>query len=141
MPTVAVQVTDKRVLLRVSVAVPSERSHVESHNFEALVDTGAQCTMVSRRVIDQIGATQVGFLPFMPASGQPQETAVYELFVAVVISETGPDGSPTFTFSKGGTVPVLLLPFEPPDFDMLLGMDILTGYHVTMWDGTFVLSI
>ena len=66
---------------------------------------------------------------------------MYELFVAVVISETGPDGSPTFTFSKGGTVPVLLLPFEPPDFDVLLGMDILAGYHVTMWDGTFVLSI
>ena len=68
-------------------------------------------------------------------------TAVYELFVAVVISETGSDGSPTFTFARGATVPVLLLPFDPPDWDVLLGMDILTGYHITMWDGRFVLSI
>ena len=97
--------------------------------------------MVSSRVVDQVGATQTGFLPFLPANGQPQMTAVYELFVAVVVSETGPDGSPTFTFSRGGTVPVLLLPFNPLDYDVLLGMDILTGYHITIWDSRFVLSL
>ena len=141
MPTLVVPVEDNRVLLRVSVAVPSGSGHPESHEYEALVDTGAQCTMVSQKVVDEVGATQIGVLPFMPASGQPQMAAVFELSVHAVISESGPDGSPLFSFSRGGTVPVLLLPFYPGDYDVLLGMDILTKYHITMWDDTFVLSI
>lgn len=140
MPTVVVQVSNERVLLRVAVAVPSERGDSDSHEFGALVDTGAQCTMVSRRVVDRIDAAQIGVRQFMPASGQPQSTPVYELSVAVAISEMGADGSPTFTFARGGTVPVLLLPFDPPDYDVLLGMDILANYHITMCSGLFVLS-
>lgn len=141
MPTVAAPISNERVLMRVSVAVPSERGDSARHEFAALVDTGAQGTMVSRRVVEQVGATQIGVRPFMPASGQPQSTAVYELSVGVAISETAPDGSPARIFSRGGTVPVLLLPFNPLDYDVLLGMDILAGYHITMWDGMFVLSI
>ncbi len=35
---------------------------------------------------------------------------------------------------------MLLLPFTPPDFDVLLGMDLLTQFHITMYDGTFIFS-
>lgn len=135
MPTVTVEISSERVLLRVSVALPAAGGGTPSREYQALVDTGAQCTMVSRRVVDQVGATQVGVLPFLSANGQSQMTAVYELFVGVVIEARH------LTFSKGETVPVLLLPFDPPDYDVLLGMDVLTGYHITMWDGAFVLSI
>lgn len=141
MPTVAAPISNQRVLLRVSVAIPSERGDSAHHEFAALVDTGAQGTMVSRRVVEQVGATQVGVRQFMPASGQPQSTAVYELSVGVAVSETTSNGSAALIFSRGGTVPVLLLPFNPLDYDVLLGMDILTGYHITMWDGMLVLSI
>ena len=141
MPTTVVPVHNDRVLLRVTVAVPSERGDSESHEFDALVDTGAQCTMVSGAVVEQVGASLVGFLPFTPANGQPQLTEVYELHVGVIISETGSDGSQTFSYSKTKLDPVLLLPFDPPDYDVLLGMNILSGYHIAMWGGTFVLSI
>ena len=108
----------ERVLLRVSVAVPTEHGDREAREFDALVDTGAQCTMVSHAVVDQVGASLVGFLPFTPANGQPQWTEVYELSVGVVASETG-----TLTCSKTKLAPVLLLPFDPPDYDVLLGQD------------------
>ena len=35
---------------------------------------------------------------------------------------------------------MILLPFDPPDFDVLLGMDLLTEFHITMYNGTLVLS-
>ena len=141
MPTLDIPVENNRVLLRVIVAVPSKNGHSEQYEYEALVDTGAQCTMVSQKVVDEVGATKIGVRQFLPASGQPQKTAVFELSVGAVFSQARPDGSPYFSFSKGGVVPVLLLPYHPRDYDVLLGMDILTKYHITMWDGTFVLSI
>ena len=104
MPTVVAQVANKRVLLPAVVAIPTESGHSEPRKFEALAGTGSPCTMVSRRVVDQIGAGQIGVRQFMPASGVPQTTALYELSIAVPISETGTDESRTLTIARGGTV-------------------------------------
>ncbi len=72
MPTVVAQVANKRVLLSAAVAIPTESGHSEPREFEALADTGSQCMMVSRRVVDRIGAAQIGIRQFMPASGVPR---------------------------------------------------------------------
>ena len=140
MPTVVVNVSNQRVLVTAAVSLPTERGDNDPREFEALVDTGAQCTMVTRRVVERVGAEQIGIRQFMPASGRPQATALYRLSIAVPVSETDAEGIPSFTFARGGTVPVMLLPFDPSDCEVLLGMDILTKFHITMCSRQFFLS-
>ncbi len=35
---------------------------------------------------------------------------------------------------------VMELPFQPPDFDVLLGMDVLVNFHITMHGAVFIMS-
>ena len=35
---------------------------------------------------------------------------------------------------------VARLPYEPTNHDVLLGIDFLQGFHVTIYDGTYILS-
>ena len=32
------------------------------------------------------------------------------------------------------------LPYQPPDYDVLLGMDVLANFHITMHAGSFIMS-
>ena len=45
------------------------------------------------------------------------------------------------TFFRGKDIEVALLPYLPEDHDVLLGMDFLSGFHFTMYNGLFILSI
>ena len=79
----------------------------------------------------------------MAANGQTQSTPVFDLDIAVPVTVTAKaaDGSMSQSVVAGGrTLEVLLLPFDPADFDVLSGMDLLTQFHITMYGGTFVLS-
>ena len=142
MPTFSVPVEDNRVLLTVAVAVPEART-ADRRTWSALVDTGAQCSMVSANVVEALQVASTGISGFMAANGQTQSTPVFDLHIAVpvTVTATAADGSTSQTvFAGGRTLGVLLLPFNPPDFNVLLGMDLLTQFHITMYDGTFVLS-
>ncbi|MDE2828066.1 MAG: hypothetical protein OXL40_12315, partial [Bacteroidota bacterium] len=44
------------------------------------------------------------------------------------------------TFSAGRDINVMLFPYQPKNFDVLLGMDMLTGYHITMFRNRIVVS-
>ena len=35
---------------------------------------------------------------------------------------------------------VLQLPFQPPIFDVLLGMDFISAFHITLFNGRLILS-
>ena len=35
---------------------------------------------------------------------------------------------------------VALLPYDPNNHDVLLGMDLLTGFHMTIYGNIFILS-
>lgn len=103
------------------------------------MDTGAQRTMVSSNVVTRLAAVPTGIASFTPANGQPQDTNEFWLNINIPISVGSPEGS-QLTFASGQDLSVLLLPFDPHNFDVLLGMDLLQRYHITMWSGTFVLS-
>lgn len=33
-----------------------------------------------------------------------------------------------------------MLPYEPKNYDVILGMDLLSGFHLTLYGGNFILS-
>ena len=41
---------------------------------------------------------------------------------------------------RGKDMEVALLPYEPSNHDVLLGMDLLSGFHLAMYRGNFILS-
>ena len=142
MPTFDVPVEDNRVLLTVAVAIPETRA-TDRHTCRALVDTGAQRTMVSANVVEVLQVASTGIGGFMAANGQAQTTPVFDLHIAVpvTVTATAADGSTSQTvFAGGRNLEVFLLPFDPADFYVLLGMDLLTQFHITMYNGTLVLS-
>ena len=99
--------------------------------------------MVSASVVDALRVASTGISGFMAANGQTQRTPVFDPHIAVpvTVTATAADGSTNQTvFAGGRTLEVLQLPCKPADFDVLLGMDLLTQFHITMYDGTFVFS-
>ena len=97
--------------------------------------------MVTRKVVETLNASSIGVASFMPASGQAQETDHYRLRIDIQI-DYPVTGSPSFaTHATGLLLEVLTMPFQPSNYDVLLGMDLITaGYHITMFRDTVTFS-
>ena len=133
MPTFNVEIVEDQIIVVATITVPPVNPKTEP--FKALVDTGAQVTMISQKVVDAIQADPVGQGSILPASGEPVETPQYRLGIHIAVGI-----GLSQTFSAGKELDVYLLPFSPPNYDVLLGMDILAGFHATMYGGHFILS-
>ena len=137
MPTFVKHVENNRVLIQVAAAVEADGSELD-HRFAALVDTGATMTAVTSRLVTQVGATPVGRSSFVPASGQPVETSLFGLHLTIPIDTPIDEG--VHTFAVGGPLVAFELPYHPADYDVLLGMDLLSMFHITMHGGAFIMS-
>ena len=141
MPTFEVEIDNHQVLMVVKVAVPE--SDEEAMPFTALVDTGAQKTLISQNVIDGLGAVSSGISHIMPASGEPIQVDLFVLNIAVPVSTPAKshDGSDViYEHLSGRQITAARLPYVPHNYDVLLGMDMLSLFHITMFGGRFVMS-
>lgn len=104
---------------------------------DALVDTGAQISLVSPKVISDVMAIPIGVGAYTAANGQTQEADEYLLGIDIPI-QLGDDES---TYARGMTLRVLEVPaLHQEGYEVILGMDCLGLFHITMWNNTFVLS-
>ena len=103
-------------------------------SYSALLDTGAQSTMVSPKVVKETGLQSIGYASIIPVSGKPIQTPKYRARLSIPITQ----GSATLL--SGSELEVAKLPFQPANFDILLGMDFLMNFHFTMYGGSFILS-
>ena len=125
MPTFQKPIEGGQVLLIASV---------DDKPYGALLDTGAQSTMVSPKVVKEASLKAIGYARIIPVSGKPIETPKYRIPVSIPITQ----GSSTLL--TGAELEVAELPFQPDNFDILLGMDFLMGFHFTMYGGLLILS-
>ena len=146
MPTFRGTIVDRQIIPAVHVSKPPAKSGPISDpvSFKALLDTGATITSVSPKV--------VGTLDLAPASWHPVtgvhgtiNTATYVVHIAVPITERVPDPHDETTqalqtFSRGAYMEVAALKIEPDAFDVLLGMDLLEDFHLTVHADQFILS-
>ena len=143
MPTFEIHEVDHQILLKVAVEEPSSgggmtvSAGVRHEMFDALVDTGAQRTFISSNVVSRLGAVPVDVGSFLPADGESQETEVFRLRVNIPYPQTG---DRSLTIATGKDLNVMMLPFQPHNFDVLLGLDFLRQFHITMHNGLFLLS-
>lgn len=138
MPTFVKQAENNRVLIQVLATVEADSAELD-HRFMALVDTGATVTAVTGRLAAQIGAAPVGRSAFVPASGEPVKTNLFGLHLSIPVDAPVGEGR-VHTFAVGGALVVMELPYQPPDYDVLLGMDVLANFHITMHGGAFIMS-
>jgi hypothetical protein len=121
--------------------------------YAALIDTGASSTMITSRVVHELGLLPVGSIPYHGLDG-PSFKRAYLFHVAFYDS----DGIANFEVDDGdqhvveAATPVNRIHVcthvitggeldTLPSFDVLLGMDIITtGQLVVRSDGSFIFS-
>ena len=135
-------ISDRQIILRawVRIAGASGLSHI---SYPALLDTGAQGTMISRKVVQEVGLQQIGHTSIIPVSGESLITEKYRIRLDIPIESRilESDGSVVNeAILRGMDMDVALLPYDPSNYDVLLGMDLLHGFHLTMHGDTYILS-
>ena len=89
MPTFNVEIVDDRIMVEATLSVPPDGP--KSDPFTALVDTGAQATMISEKVANALGAASVGKRNIVSLGGEGSSKPTHRM---------GPDLAST-TRSKG----------------------------------------
>lgn len=77
----------------------------------------------------------------IPASGELIQADRYLLNISVPVTiPTDPDGDAVF-YGAGKTLHVLELPYQPSHYDVVLGMDMISDYHITLFGQVVVFSV
>lgn len=140
MPTFVTAVNNNQILLDVVVTPIGADS--EMHTYTGLLDTGAQRTGISTKVVSDLGLAQVDVGRMQVATGEFSEVALYPVNVGVpVVSQRQSQEDRPEAFVSGKSLIVSGLPHEPWNFDVLLGMDLLSLYHITIVNGQLAMSI
>lgn len=143
MPTFSDQIRENQIILIASIAV-SQANVGSRRSYRALLDTGAQLTMVSDRVVQEVGLQAIGNTQIVPVTGDSVVTEKYRVRVDIPINTpvTSAEGNVTLERTlRGMDMEVARLPYEPRNHDVLLGMDFLQGFHLTIYGGMYILSI
>ena len=72
--------------------------------------------------------------------GERVETFLYYARVDIPIPYNDAAKSGTEHFFMGNEIPVAGLPYQPDDYDVILGMDLIGIFHVTLYKNVIILS-
>ena len=128
MPTLIADVERHQIIVASAVSASGHAGPPE-RKYRSLLDTGSQITLISQRVVRDIGAASIDAGQFMPASGEPVKTDKYNVTMNIPIEMQKPSsaGNPrTETVFRGKQVDAWRLPYQPEGYDIILGMDFLT---------------
>ena len=107
------------------------------------MDTGAQVTMISKKVVGEVGLQPTGHMSIMPVTGAPSLIEKYRARIDIPIESQAilPGGKiGRKSIFRGLDLEVGVLPYEPTKYDVLFGMNFLCGFHITMYGNSYILS-
>ena len=142
MATFVGQITDRQIIFVAQVSVAGELDGNPYASY-ALLDTGAQVSMISDKVVQDVGLVPIGYMDIVPVTGESTPTEKFRIRLDIPItSEISLPGGVVAPHNvvSGMELEVGKLPYSPTNYDILLGMDFLTGFHVTMYGGNYILS-
>lgn len=138
MPTFHQEVVNNQIIIVVALSIGSGGARF---SFNALLDTGAQITAISPNVVEQLGLVPIGDSEVTVANGQTVSTYEYYAWVDIPIQYTqSVPQAGQGSFFMGKELLVAGLPYNPAGYDVLLGMDLLGIFHVTIYDNRIILS-
>ncbi len=132
MPTFVQEIKNNRIIISAGVSDPGQQPE---RTYSAIVDTGAQVTMVSAKAIKENGLKPVGHIPVMGITGRDIVTK-YKARVDIPVSVNNHG-----VMASGRDMEAVAMPQDMGQFDVLLGMDFLSAFHITMHGNVFILSI
>ena len=151
----------KQFIIAVKVFPPTEsqgdynKVEGKATNYRALVDTGANGSCISKQIVGDLELKPYSERSLMTAGGI-HVSPIYLVGLAVSVrktrmqSEQQEDGStvarPAFVSEESKGVPKMKVTTFPDvgadrSFDMILGMDILINFHITICLGKIIISI
>ncbi len=108
--------------------------------FRALVDTGAQRTMISPDVVARLGLNPIGRIPVRSAGGTIVHHDGYLFYVAFVVQNQPLSGTAagSVLYTLGKPIWGPEIPSTGGSFDVLMGMDVISSGSLKIeGDGTF----
>ena len=142
MPTFSGQVKNNQIVLFSAISI-SDDPKPAHRPYQTLLDTGAQATIISEKVAREVGLTPIGDATITPVSGQPILTNKYRVRIDLPIgSEIRLPGGrmQPHTVYMGADIDVAELPYQPENYDVLLGLDFVKRFHLTLYLNQVILS-
>lgn len=142
MATFVGTIQNRQLLLNAIAIVLPNNQQAKSQSFVALIDTGSQGTLISPAVVKKLNPVPIDTGGFTVANGQSVKANKYHLRIAIPIETItkSPKVVNRDLVIRGLNLDVLELPYQPPDYDILLGMDFLQRFHITLFGNQFILS-
>ena len=137
MPSFEQQIADNRVIIDVAL---SRGGGEPTMQFGALLDTGAQVTAISPKVVQGLQLVPTASLSLTVASGQQVDTFQYRARVDIPIAYNVIHPSGPQRFLMGNQLSVAGLPYQPEGYDVILGMDLIGMFHITIYRNRIILS-
>lgn len=140
MPSFEQAITNNRIIVIVDVC---RAAGEQGFSFKALLDTGATITGISPKVVEALQLAPLGTISLSVASGDTIETARYHARVDIPIGvavASQPDEQRQERFLMGRDLFVSGLPYQPEEYDVILGMDFIGAFHITIYRNRIILS-
>lgn len=142
MATFIGNIIDRQIILDVNVSI-AEEGGTNPFQYRALLDTGSQISMISRNTVQDVKLVAIGHMNIMSVTGSvaPVEKFRIRLDVPIPKDLALPGGIivPN-SVSSGMDLEVGKLLYNPVNYDVLLGMDFITAFHITIYGGNYILS-
>lgn len=137
MPSFMSNISGRQILLNVLVGPPGTPGD-DTEAVVALVDTGATISGVVPQLVERLGLENTGEWITLGGAHGTKDVATYEISLGLPISDH--PGAPAFI--RGDTsIRVAELDLSGSSgFEVVLGMDFLQPFHLTVHRDTFILS-
>ena len=142
MPTFITDVQNSQIILISAISIPGQAGPPQNR-YGSLLDTGAQATLISEKVVNDIGCAAIGEGKIMAVNGEEFQTKKYRVRIDIPVAGQTvlPRGKlRAETDFRGKDMSVSLLPYQPKNYDVLLGMDFLDGFHMTLVADKLIMS-
>jgi hypothetical protein len=137
MPTYGGSIKKRQLLLDVIVSDPKTN---KTRPYRALLDTGATISSISPKVLKELELSSDGWMPVEGVHGE-KELPTCSVGLHVPITELSQGQQQLTTTSRGcSRMKVTIMGKKANTFDVLVGMDLLEDFHLTVYKNQFILS-
>ncbi len=147
MASFSARVVDNQIILKANISIPGDTFDPQK-TYDSLLDTGAQRSLISQKVVDDVGLDAIGDAYITPVNGTPIRSLRYRIRIDIPITtvqatEDGRQQEMETSVRGVNNIEAVLFPdqYQPANHDVLLGMDFLSALHFTMFRGHFIISI